>query len=225
MATQGKRLFTTRDMSTIAVLAAVASVLFVLEFAVVPGVPFYKMDFSNLPVLLGTFAMGPLAGTLILGIKSLVGLLHSSSQGVGELADFLIGLAMVLPAGFFYQKNKSRKGAIVGMAVGAVLASLTGIVLNAYLLIPFFSVMFHLPVEAIVKMGATLIPSIDSLLKFVLYITGPFNLLKWIALSVVGTLMYKPLSPILHGGRREAARRAVCSTPRPQPAGEEKAGK
>lgn len=208
MTRTGKRLLTTREMSTIAVLAAVASVLFVLEFSVVPGVPFYKMDFSNLPVLLGTFAMGPLAGTLILGVKSLVGLLHTTSQGVGELADFLIGLAMVLPAGFFYRHFKSRKGAVIGMAIGAVLASITGVLLNVYLLIPFFSALFHLPVEDIVSMGKGLIPSINSLWQFVLYITGPFNLLKWVAISVVGTLMYKPLSPLLHGavGRRTARR-------------------
>ena len=183
------------------------------------------MDFSNLPVLLGTFAMGPLAGTLVLGVKSLVGLLHSTSQGVGELADFLIGLAMVLPAGFFYQKNKSRQGAILGMGVGAVLASVTGILLNAYLLIPFFSAMFHLPVEDIVKMGATLFPSIDSLWKFVLYITGPFNLLKWVAISIVGTMMYKPLSPLLHGSGRGIRRGATGAKARVQRAREEKAEK
>jgi riboflavin transporter FmnP len=166
------------------------------------------MDFSNLPVLLGTFAMGPLAGTLILGVKSLVGLLHTTSQGVGELADFLIGLAMVLPAGFFYQYNKSRGGAILGMAIGAVLASITGVLLNVYLLIPFFSAMFHLPVGDIVSMGKGLVPSIDSLWKFVLYITGPFNLFKWVAISIVGSLMYKPLSPLLHGTVGRGARRA-----------------
>ncbi len=196
-----KTRFSTRDMSTVAVLAAVASILFFLE---IPIVLFYKLDFSNLPVLLGTFAMGPLPGTLILGLKSLIGLLHSSSQGVGELADFLIGLAMVLPAGWFYQQRKTRSGAVWGMAVGAVCATLVGVFSNVYLMIPFYSEVYHMPVETIVGMGQQLIPSLDSLWKFVFYITAPFNLLKWITISVLGTLMYKPLSPLLHGNGKRA---------------------
>ncbi len=199
-----KRMLTTKEMTVIAVLAAVASVLFLLE---VPIVLFYKLDFSNLPVLLGTFAMGPLAGSVILGVKSLIGLLHSSSQGVGELADFLIGLAMVLPAGFIYRGIKSRKGALIGMSVGAVVATIAGVLANVYLMIPFYGAVYHMPVEQIVGMGQALIPSLDSLWKFVLYITAPFNLFKWVVISVLGVLMYKPLSPILHGhlARRQRA--------------------
>ena len=107
---QSKRL-TTRQLTTIAILAAISAVLFMVE---IPIVLFYKLDFSNLPVLLGAFAMGPGPATLILLIKSLLGLLHTSSQGVGELADFLMGFAMILPAGLIYQRHKTRKGALVG---------------------------------------------------------------------------------------------------------------
>ena len=102
----------TQRLATIAMLAAVASLLFFLE---IPVVLFYKLDFSNLPMLLGTFSMGPLAGSIILGIKSLLGLLHTSSQGVGELADFLMGLAMILPAGLIYRSHKNRRGALLGI--------------------------------------------------------------------------------------------------------------
>ncbi len=197
----------TRDMAAIAVLAAVASVLFLWEIPLIPAVPFYKLDFSNLPVLLGTFSMGPLAGTLVLGLKSLIGVLHSSSQGVGELADFLVGLAMVLPAGLLYRQNKTRKGALLGMAVGAVAATALGVLANVYLLIPFFSAVYRMPVEQILAMGQQVFPSIDSLWKFVLFITAPFNLVKWTAICVLGTLMYKPLSPLLHGKTGQGAAR------------------
>lgn len=202
-----KNLFTTQNLSTMAILAAVASVLFLIEVPIVPGVPFYKLDFSNLPVLLGTFAMGPVAGTLILAVKSIIGLLHSSSQGVGELADFLMGAAMVIPAGLVYRRDKTRRGAVIGMAIGTVAATVVSVLANVYLMIPFYSAVYHMPVEQIIAMGQTLFPSMDSLWKFVLYITAPFNLVKWILISVVGILMYKPLSPLLHGsrGRRPAA--------------------
>ncbi|MEG2251995.1 MAG: ECF transporter S component, partial [Clostridia bacterium] len=152
--------------------------------------------------LLGTFAMGPAAGTVILLVKSLLGLLHSTSQGVGELADFLMGIAMVLPAGFIYRRHKTHNTAVLGMAVGAVAATIAGVLSNVYLLIPFYGVAYGMPVETIIAMGQSLIPAVDSLWKFVLLITGPFNLLKWVVLSVLGALMYKPLSPILHGRQR-----------------------
>ena len=196
-----KRLDTQR-LATIAMLAAVASLLFYLE---IPVVLFYKLDFSNLPVLLGTFSMGPVAGTVILGIKSLLGLLHTSSQGVGELADFLMGLTMVLPAGLIYGAHKNRHGALLGMVVGGLCATVAGVLTNVYLLIPFYGAVYHMPVEQIIAMGQTLIPSLDTVWKFVLAITAPFNVLKWTVISVLGWLIYKPLSPLLHGRKR-----AIC---------------
>ena len=200
-----RRGLTTRDLATIAILAAAASILFLWERPLLAAVPFYKLDFSNLPVLLATFAMGPLAGTLTLLVKSLVGLLHSSSQGVGELADFLIGLAMVWPAGLLYRRDKRLRSAILGMAVGGVCATIAGVLSNVYILIPFYSAVYGLQVEQIVAMGQNVIPGIHTLWDFVLLITAPFNLVKWAAISIVGGLIYKPLSPILHGRRRAAA--------------------
>ncbi|MDD2647283.1 MAG: ECF transporter S component [Eubacteriales bacterium] len=193
---KGKKLFSTRDIATISVLSGVAALLFLWE---IPIVLFYKLDFSNLPVLLGTFSMGPLAGSAILLVKSLIGLLHSTSQGVGELADFIIGLAMVWPAGLIYNANKSRKSALTGMLAGSFAATLAGAVCNLVLLIPFYSVVFNLPVDRIVAMGQSLIPALDTEFKFILFITAPFNLLKWLLISAVTFLVYKPLSPVIKG--------------------------
>ena len=209
MKNQKKPLITTVELTTIAILGAIAAMLFMWDFAVVPGVPFYKMDFSNIPVLLGTFAMGPLAGVLILAVKSLSGLLHSTSMYVGELADFLIGLGMVVPAGLMYRRSKTRKGAVWGMVLGTVVATLVAVASNLYIMIPFFSKAYGMPIQAIVNMGKELVPSMDSLAEFVLYITTPFNLLKWCVLSIIGALLYKPLSPVLHGrvrGMRNSGR-------------------
>ena len=199
--TQNKRksLLTTRELSTVAILAAIAAVLFMIE---IPVVLFYKLDLSSLPVLLGAFAMGPLPGTLILLVKALLGLLHSTSQGVGELADFIMGFAMLLPASLIYQKLKSRKGAIVGMVLGTVAATIVAVLTNIYLMIPFYGAAYGMPVEAIVGMGQAIVPAVDSAWKFVLLITGPFNILKWVVISVLTAVVYKPLSPILHGRKK-----------------------
>ena len=136
-----RKFFTTQRLTLIAILGAISIVLFLppLQITIVL---FYKLDFSNIPVLLGTFAMGPLTGAAILFLKSAVGILFSSSLGVGELADFLMGLAMLLPAGLIYRQQKSRKSAILGMAAGAVAATVAGILLNAFLLIPFYAAAF-----------------------------------------------------------------------------------
>jgi len=200
---QTKRFFTTQRLTIIAILGAISIVLF-LPLLQIPIVLFYKLDFSNIPVLLGTFAMGPLTGAVILLLKSAVGILFSTSLGVGELADFLMGLAMILPAGLIYRYQKTRKAAILGMAAGAFTATVAGVLLNVYLLIPFYAAAFNLPVETIIAMGQGVVPSIDNVWKFVFIITGPFNVLKWSAISIVGGLIYKPLSPILHGKRNMA---------------------
>ena len=135
-------------MTRIAVLAAIASVLFLIE---IPVVAFYKLDLSNIPVLLGAFSMGTVPGLIILGIKSAIGLLHSSSAGVGELADFVMGAALVIPAALIYHQNKTRKNAIIGMAVGTVCMIIAGILMNKYVLIPFYMGAFHMDMQGIIN--------------------------------------------------------------------------
>ena len=196
--TNRKSLLTTRDMATISVLGAIASVLFLFEIVVFPAIPFYKMDFSNLPVLLGTFAMGPIQGLLVLAVKALLGLLHSTSGGVGELADFLMGAAMLLPVGLVYKHKKSRKTALLGMLLGTICAIIAAMLANYFILLPFFGV----TEEALVSMGSKLFPQVTNTVSFVIIVTGLFNLIKFLAISVVGFIIYKPLSPILHGRRK-----------------------
>ena len=139
--------------------------------------------------------MGPLAGVMILAVKSALGILHTSSGGVGELADFLIGLAMILPAGLIYRRDKSRKGALIGMLVGGVAATIAGVLANIYILFPVFG----LSPETVVAIGQGINPAIHTQWDFVLLITAPFNVLKWGAISALGWFLYKPLSPLLHG--------------------------
>ena len=189
-----KPLFSVSVMTRIAILAAAASILFLIE---IPVVAFYKLDLSNIPVLLGAFSMGTVPGLIILGLKSAIGLLHSSSAGVGELADFIMGAALLIPASMIYHRNKTRKSAMIGMAVGTLCAAVVSIVVNKFIMLPFYMGAFNKDMEGILK--AAKVSFVDSEWKLLLLITGPFNLLKGIVLSVVTFFIYKPLSPILHG--------------------------
>ncbi len=180
-------------MTRVAILAAAASILYLIQ---IPIVAFYKLDLSNIPVLLGAFSMGPVPGILVLALKSAIGLLHSNSAGVGELADFVMGAALVLPAALIYQKNKTRKNAIIGMAVGTVCMVIAGVLANKYIMLPFYMGAFHMDMDGILRFAN--VAGIDSETKLLLLITGPFNLLKGVVLSIVAGLIYKPLSPILH---------------------------
>ena len=195
--TARKPLLSVGTMTRIAILAAAASILFLLE---IPIVAFYKLDLSNIPVMLGAFSMGTVPGLIILGLKSLIGLLHSSSAGVGELADFIMGAALLIPASMIYHRNKTRKNALTGMIIGTVCTAVVGVLVNKFIMLPFYMGAFHMDMEAIVAFAN--VSGVDSEWKLLLLITGPFNLLKGLVLSVVTGLIYKPLSPILHGKTR-----------------------
>lgn len=190
-----KKTLSVQYLTRIAVLTALSSILYMIS---IPIVAFYSLDLSNLPVLLGAFSMGPVAGLIILGLKSLIGCLTSSTMYVGELADFIMGAAFMLPAALIYQRNKSRKGALIGMITGTVALILAGCLTNAYLLIPFYMKAFGMPMEAIIGMCAQALPFVDTELKVILFVTAPFNLLKGVVLCILTYMIYKPLSPLLH---------------------------
>jgi len=172
--TKRKPFLTVHKLTTIAILSAISAVLFLPPFEI-PVVLFYKLDFSTLPALLGGFAMGPLSGMIILAIKSALGLLHTTTNGVGEIADFLMGLAMVLPASLIYQHLRSRRGAVIGMIVGTVVAIVMAVLSNLYVLIPFYSVVYNMSLKEIIGMGQKLFPAIQNEWSFVLFITAPLT--------------------------------------------------
>ena len=182
-------------LTRIAVLTALASILFLIE---IPVVAFYKLDLSNLPVLLGAFSMGPVPGLIILLLKSLIGMLHSSSMYVGELADFIMGAAFVLPAALIYRKHKTRNTALTGMAVGTVVMIVVAVLVNWKIMIPFYMTAYGMPMEAVVGMATKAVPFVDTEWKLLLCVTAPFNLLKGVVLSSLTFVLYKHLSPLLH---------------------------
>jgi len=191
----------TRNMVSIAMLAAVAVVLMLFEFPLPFLPPFYKIDASELPVIIGAFAMGPWAGVLIELIKVLLNLLldGTTTAFVGEFANFLIGCSYVVPASLVYYNRKSKKNAVLGLVLGTVTCAVVGCLLNAYLLLPAYSKAFKMDIEALIAMGTAANKAIDSMFTFVLFATAPLNILKCGLVSVITMLIYKPVSRILKG--------------------------
>ncbi|MCI7739820.1 MAG: ECF transporter S component [Lachnospiraceae bacterium] len=191
-----------RTLAQIAMLGAVATVLMLFEFPI-PFIapPFYEMDFSEVPVLVGAFAMGPVAGIAIEAIKILLNFVINGTitAGVGELANFIFGCAFLLPAALIYRKNKTRKNAIIGMAIGTVVMTVAACIINALVLLPAYGAAFGMPVDAFVQMGTSINKAIDSLFTFAVLAVGPFNLIKGIAVSAIVLLIYKRIRVILKG--------------------------
>lgn len=187
-----------RGVVQIGMLSAIAIILMQFEVPLPFAPPFYKIDFSEIPVLIGCFVMGPLAGAIVELIKVILNVVISGTTtgGVGDIANFLIGCAMCVPAGMIYKKYHTRKSALVGMAVGTVFMTVIGCILNAYVLLPVYAKAFEMPIDALVAMETAVNHSITSLSTFVIFAVAPFNLLKGVLVSFIVFLIYKKISPI-----------------------------
>ena len=189
----------TRALTGTAMLAAVATILMYMEFPIpiMPG--FIKMDISELPALIASFAYGPLSGIAVCLIKNLIKLPSTSTAAVGELFNFVMGALFVGVAGIVYKKNKTRKGAIIGAVAGALIMALVSLPYNYFVVYPAYVVMYHLPLEAIIGMYQAINPSVDGLLACLVTFNVPFTFAKGMVDALLCFLIYKPLSPILHG--------------------------
>ena len=189
----------TRALTGTAMLAAVATILMYMEFPIpiMPG--FIKMDISELPALIASFAYGPLSGIAVCLIKNLIKLPSTSTAAVGELFNFVMGARFVGVAGIVYKKNKTRKGAIIGAVAGALIMALVSLPYNYFVVYPAYVVMYHLPLEAIIGMYQAINPNVNGLLACLVTFNVPFTFAKGMVDALLCFLIYKPLSPILHG--------------------------
>lgn len=195
-----RKTFNTGVIAKTGILSAVATLLMLLDFPLFFAPSFYRLDFSEVIVLLGAFSMGPVVGIVIEAMKILLNFLLNGTDtaGVGEIANFLIGCSFIVPASLIYLKNKSRKNAIFGMIAGIISMTVVGALINIYVLIPVYSVVYGLPVDTIVAMGTKINPSINSLNTLVLFATVPFNIVKGFISSLITFLLYKKVSTLLH---------------------------
>ena len=184
-----------RMLTMTAVLSAIAFVLAFFEFPVPLSPSFARMDLSDLPALIGAFAYGPVSGVLIELVKNALQLLTSSTGGIGELANFIMGSSFVVAAGLIYKHHKTKKTAILACLIASVIMGVVATVVNYFILLPVFEA--FMPLDQLIASFSKFMPFIKTKLDVVLFNAFPFNLLKGIGISIVTMLLYKRLTPIL----------------------------
>ena len=192
-----KKVFTTKNLVLMAMFSALAAVLMLWEFPIPFIAPnFYEIDLSEIRILVGSFIMGPVSGVIMEAIKIILKLLikGTSTAYVGDFANFCIGVCLVVPASIIYQKHKTKKNAFIGMLVGTLFMAVAGVVLNYFVMIPFYVKAFGMPLEAIIGAGAKIQPLVTNKLSFTIVCVAPFNIVKGIIVSLVTALIYKHIS-------------------------------
>ena len=167
----------------------------ILEFPIPFMPPFLKLDFSNIPALIGGFAYGPLVGVAVVFVKSLLHLLVTTTGGVGEIADFLTSASMVFTASLIYKHMKTRKNALLGMAAGIILMMAVGAVTNYFILIPFYEKI--MPIEQIIAACSAVNHKISGMSTYILFGVLPFNLIKGVLISAITIMIYKKISRLI----------------------------
>lgn len=197
-----KAMSDTHYIAYTAIFAAMAGLLMLVVIPLFFAPSFYKIDLSELPVLICTFYLGPVAGVVCELLKVLIKLLlkGTSTAFVGDFANFAVGCSFILPASIVYHARPSRKSALIGLVVGTLVMTVFGSAFNAIYLLPKFATLFGMPLEAIVGMGTAVNKNITSVSTLVLFAVVPFNLLKGAVVSLLTLLLYKRISPILHKG-------------------------
>ena len=194
-----ERILSTRKIAMIGLFSAIAVVLHIFDFPLPFAPEFYKLDFSEIPVLVGTFAFGPVAGVMIEFCKIALKLVFkgTSTAFVGDLANFIIGCSFLLPASFIYMNKKTKKTALIGAITGTICMTIFGTAFNAIYLLPKFAQIYGMPLENIIQMGTAVNPAINSVTTLAVFAVTPLNIIKGASVSAVTMLIYKKLSPIL----------------------------
>ena len=187
----------TRKIAMTAVMAAVSTVLMFISFKL-PFMPsFISLDFSDLPALIASFTLGPLSGMAVCFVKNLVNLTQSMTGGVGELSNFIISSAFVVPAGIIYRKRRNFASAAVGAVLGALFMAVLGLFSNYYVVYPIYTNIMSM--EAILGMYKAINPAVDNLWEALLMFNLPFTFCKGMISAVVTLLTYKKLEPVING--------------------------
>lgn len=183
----------------ISVLSTIAFLLMFIELPIPIFPGFLKLDISDLPALIGGFALGPIAGIIIELLKNVLhGVFKGSTGFVGEFANFAVGSVLVIVSSYIYTRKKNKKNAILGLAVGTVVMSIVAGVFNYYILLPLYETILNFPIKEIVAVGSKINPNITDLNSFILWAIVPFNVLKGVVVSCITGVIYKSVSPILH---------------------------
>lgn len=193
----GNPLTSTRALTSMGMLSAVSFILMFLDFSVPLMPAFIKMDVSDLPALIGSFALGPVAGVIISLVKNLLHLFRTSTGGVGELSNFILSASFVLTAGLVYKFKKNRIGALIGSVLGAAIMAVISIFSNYYLVYPLYEK--FMPIDQIIGAYQAINPNVDGLMECLIKFNMPFTFVKAMICTLISFLIYKKLSPIIKG--------------------------
>lgn len=188
----------TRKITAAAIFTALAVVLMYLEIPLPLMPPFLKFDFSEVPVLVGSFALGPVYGIVIELLKNLIHLPVTGTMGIGEVSNFITGSIYVFTAGMVYQRLRSRKGAVIGMLVATLLLALVAAPFNYFVTLPLYGSVLNFSTEAIVGMSAKMNPAITSKESLIVLAFVPFNLFKGLVVALITFFIYKPISKLIN---------------------------
>ena len=191
----------TKFITVCGMFGALAGILMLLEIPVFFAPSFYKIDLSELPVMIGGMYLGPVAAVIIELVKILLKLVlkGTTTAFVGDFANFAVGCSLVLPAVIVYHTRKNRTRALVGLVTGTLVMTVFGTLFNAWYLLPAFSKLYGIPMDALIEMGTAVNPRIHDITTFVIFSVGPLNLLKGVVISILTLLLYKRISRFLHG--------------------------
>lgn len=187
----------TRIITITALLASISYILAFIEFPVPLSPSFARMDLSDIPALIGAFVFGPVTGVIIELIKNVLQLLSTSTAGVGELANFLIGASYVWIAGFIYKYKRTKKGAISAYIISSIVMGVVAMIVNYFILLPLFET--FMPLDQLIASFSEFLPFIQTKLDVVLYNVLPFNVIKGLVVGLVTMVVYKKLTPVLKG--------------------------
>ena len=186
-------------MAMTGILSAIAAVLMMLNFNIPIMPSFIKMDFSELPALIAAYSMGPISGVTVCLIKNLINLTMTTTGGVGELSNFLLGCCFVLPAGILYRVKPTRAFALIGALLGSAAMAIMSLPINYFITYPVYTA--FLPVDKIIAMYQAILPGVDGLFWCLLIFNVPYTFMKGLLNTVVAFLIYKRISPIIKGKR------------------------
>lgn len=191
-----KQSFGVKELVFIAILGSISTLLMYLKFPLPFMPPFMNFDFAAIPEIVGAFILGPIAGVFIILVKILlmIILMGTSTMFAGELQNFILSCAFVLPAAIIYRRNKTKQAAINGLIVGVIVLTITSIITNIFFIIPFYATLFGISVDDVIKMASAVNPLINDKLTLALFGIVPFNIFKGGISAIITVLIYKKIS-------------------------------